>query len=200
PVELVTEYQLAYIPMFAHNSPKDVMLIGLGGGFTLDAITNFDGVESIDLVEINPHLVKVTGKYFSEYNSKALSDPRVNTVIDDGRNHLFASDKRYDVIISQPSNIWLAGEGGLFTKEMYEGVKAHLKKDGVFGQWMPMYEQSGQDFRIFLATFRSVFPYTTLWIWITTLLLWVRWSLSNTTMDISDNKLPRIPASTRILK
>ncbi|MDD5616092.1 MAG: hypothetical protein PHH85_07805, partial [Candidatus Methanoperedens sp.] len=42
PVELVTEYQLAYIPMFAHNSPKDVMLIGLGGGFTLDAITNFD--------------------------------------------------------------------------------------------------------------------------------------------------------------
>lgn len=164
PVELVTEYQLAYIPMFAHTSPKDVMLIGLGGGFTLDAITNFDGVDSIDLIEINPHLVNVTRTYFSEYNNRALSDPRVNTVIDDGRNHLLASDKRYDVIISQPSNIWLAGEGGLFTKEMYEGVKAHLKKKGVFGQWMPMYEQSGQDFKIFLATFRSVFPYTTLWI------------------------------------
>ena len=164
PVELVTEYQLAYIPMFAHNSPKEVMLIGLGGGFTLDAITNFEEVDSIDLVEINPHLVSVTEKYFSEYNGNALSDPRVNTIIDDGRNRLLASDKKYDVIISQPSNIWLSGEGGLFTMEMYEGVKAHLNKGGVFGQWMPMYEQDDQDFKIFLATFRSVFPYTTLWI------------------------------------
>jgi len=143
---------------------SDVMLIGLGGGFTLDAITNFKEVDSIDLVEINPHLVAVAKKYFSEYNSEALSDPRVNTVIDDGRNHLLASDKKYDVIISQPSNIWLSGEGGLFTKEMYEGVRAHLKKGGVFGQWMPLYEQDDQDFRIFLATFRSVFPYATLWI------------------------------------
>lgn len=164
PVELVTEYQLAYIPMFAHRSPKEVMLIGLGGGFTLDAITNFKEVGSIDLVEINPHLLNVAREYFSEYNDRALSDPRVNIIIDDGRNHLLANDKKYDVIISQPSNIWLSGEGGLFTKEMYEGVKAHLNKGGVFGQWMPLYEQDTQDFRIFLATFRSVFPYTTLWI------------------------------------
>ncbi len=164
PVELVTEYQLAYIPMFAQTSPKDVLLIGLGGGFTLDAVTNFEKVDSIDLVEINPHLLNVAREYFSEYNDRALSDPRVKTVIDDGRNHLLASDKKYDVIISQPSNIWLAGEGGLFTKEMYEGVRTHLKKGGVFGQWMPLYEQDAQDFRIFLATFASVFPYSTLWI------------------------------------
>lgn len=164
PVELVSEYQLAYIPMFAHNSPKDVMLIGLGGGFTLDAINNFEEVNSIDLVEINPHLLNVADKYFSEYNDRALSDPRVNVVIDDGRNHLLANDKQYDVIISQPSNIWLSGEGGLFTKEMYEGVKARMKKGGIFGQWLPLYEQDAQDFRIFLATFRSVFPYSTLWI------------------------------------
>ncbi len=164
PVELVTEYQLAYIPMFAHRSPREVMLIGLGGGFTLDAITNFNETDSIDLVEINPHLLNVAREYFSEYNHQALSDPRLNVVIDDGRNHLLANDRKYDVIISQPSNIWLAGEGGLFTKEMYEGVKARLEKGGVFGQWLPLYEQDAQDFRTFLATFRSVFPYTTLWI------------------------------------
>lgn len=164
PVELVTEYQLAYIPLFAHRLPKEVMLIGLGGGFTLDAITNFKEVGSIDLIEINPHLADVTGKYFSEYNNNALSDPRVNLVIDDGRNHLLSRDRKYDVIISQPSNIWLSGEGGLFTKEMYEGVRTHLKKGGVFGQWLPMYELGTQDFRTFLATFSRVFPYSTLWI------------------------------------
>lgn len=164
PIELVSEHQLAYIPMFASQNPKEVMLIGLGGGFTLGAITNFDEIESIDLVEINPHVVETAEEYFSEYNNHALDDPRVNTVIDDGRNHLAASSKKYDVIISQPSNIWLSGEGGLFTKEMYEIAKAHLKDGGIFGQWMPLYEQDTDDFRVFLSTFNSVFPYTNLWI------------------------------------
>lgn len=164
PIELVSEHQLAYIPVFASRAPKNVMLIGLGGGFTLDALTNFEEIESIDLVEINPQIVEVAVEYFSGYNNNALADPRVNIVIDDGRNHLAASEKRYDAIISQPSNIWLSGEGGLFTKEMYEIAKDHLKEGGIFGQWMPLYEQDTDDFRIFLATFGSVFPYTDLWV------------------------------------
>ena len=164
PIELVSEHQLAYIPVFASQNPKNVMLIGLGGGFTLDALTNFDEIESIDLVEINPRVIEVAKEFFSEYNNHALSDPRINVIIDDGRNHLGASEKKYDVIISQPSNIWLSGEGGLFTKEMYEIARTHLKDGGVFGQWMPLYEQDTDDFRIFLATFSSSFPYTNLWI------------------------------------
>ncbi|MDO9097992.1 MAG: hypothetical protein Q7U60_07710, partial [Candidatus Methanoperedens sp.] len=137
---------------------------GLGGGFTLDALTNFEEIESIDLVEINPQIVEVAKEFFSEYNNYALSDPRINVVIGDGRNYLGANEKKYDVIISQPSNIWLSGEGGLFTKEMYTIAKDHLKAGGIFGQWMPLYEQDADDFRIFLATFSSVFPYTNMWI------------------------------------
>lgn len=164
PIELVSEHQLAYIPLFAGNSPKKVMLIGLGGGFTLDAITNFEEIESIELVEINPQIVKAAKEYFSSYTDNALYDTRVKVIIEDGRNNLAASDERYDVIISQPSNIWLSGEGGLFTKEMYEIAKEHLNEGGIFGQWMPLYEQDADDFRIFLATFSSVFPYTDLWV------------------------------------
>lgn len=164
PLELVTEHQLAYIPLFASSDPKDVMLIGLGGGFTLDTITNFDNVESIDVVEINPRLAKVADEYFSEYNNYALHDHRVNLIIDDGRNHLAANNKKYDVIISQPSNIWLSGEAGLFTEEMYEIAIDHLNEGGIYGQWMPFYEQDTDDFKIFMATFDEAFPYTTLWI------------------------------------
>ena len=164
PIELVSEHQLAYIPVFASHNPKNVMLIGLGGGFTLDALTNFDEIESIDLVEINPQIIEVVSEEFSAYNNNAIGDPRINIVIGDGRNHLAASEKKYDVIISQPSNIWLSGEGGLFTKEMYSIAKDHLEEGGIFGQWMPLYEQDAGDFRIFLATFSSVFPYTNVWI------------------------------------
>ena len=164
PLELVTEYQLAHIPIFATKDPKDVMMVGLGGGFTLDAITNHNEIETIDLVEINPHIIDVTKEYFSEYTNNALDDPRVNLMIDDARNHLASTDKKYDVIISQPSNIWLSGEGGLFTKQMYEIAKEDLNDRGVFAQWMPLYEMHDHDFEIFLATFQSVFPYTNLWI------------------------------------
>ncbi len=164
PIELVSEHQLAYIPLFASHAPKKVMLIGLGGGFTLDALTNFDEIESIELVEINPQIVKAAKEYFSSYTDNALDDTRVKVIIEDGRNNLAASGEKYDVIISQPSNIWLSGEGGLFTKEMYGIAKNHLNEGGIFGQWMPLYEQDADDFRIFLATFSSVFPYTDLWI------------------------------------
>ena len=108
--------------------------------------------------------MKAAKEYFSTYTGNALYDTRVNVIIEDGRNNLAASDERYDVIISQPSNIWLSGEGGLFTKEMYEIAKEHLNEGGIFGQWMPLYEQDADDFRIFLATFSSVFPYTDLWV------------------------------------
>ncbi len=164
PMELASERQLAYIPLFASRAPKEVMLIGLGGGFTLEAITNFDEIESIHLVEINPILPGAVKKYLSGYNNHAIDDNRVNIIIDDGRNYLASSDRKYDVIISQPSNIWLSGEAGLFTKEMYEIAKTDLKDGGIFGQWMPLYEQNTDDFKVFLATFGSVFPYTDLWI------------------------------------
>ena len=47
---------------------------------------------------------------------------------------------------------------------MYEIARTHLNDDGIFGQWVPLYEMNPDDVRIFLATFRSSFPYTNLWI------------------------------------
>ena len=164
PVELFTQYMLAYIPLFASNNLENVMMVGLGGGFTLDSISNFNEVKTIDVVEINPLVVSVTKEYFSQYNNHALNDSRVNLIIADARNHLLTKDKKYDVIISEPSNIWSWGEGGLFTREMYEIVMSDLNEGGIFCQWMPLFEQNTNDFKIFLSTFQSVFPYTDLWI------------------------------------
>lgn len=164
PVELVSEYMLAYIPLFANKDPQHTMMIGLGGGFTLHSIANFDEIKTIDVIEINPQVVEVTEKYFSQYINHVDEDPRVNMIIADARNHLLTEDKKYDVIISQPSNIWCWGEGGLFTQEMYEIVRSDLNEGGTFCQWMPLYEQNIEDFKTFLSTFQSVFPYSDLWI------------------------------------
>lgn len=156
--DIPNEYMLAFIPLLTHEEPRSVLNVGLGAGFTLSAIEDFD-VDEIDVIEINPAVVEATEQYFSEYNDNALEDPRANLIIADARNYLFTSDKRYDVIISVPSNPWLAGEGGLFTKEYYEIIKEHLNEGGIFCQWTGMYEHTTKDFKTFLNTFHSVFPY-----------------------------------------
>jgi spermidine synthase len=157
--DLPTEYMLAYAPMMLHSNPEDILNIGLGGGFTLSAIEDLKEVKSIDVVEINPAVVEATLKEFPELNDHALRDPRRNLVIADARNFLFVNEKKYDVIISEPSNPWLAGEGGLFTREFYGLARSRLKEGGVFAQWVPLYDLEGRDLKVLLNTFHSVFPY-----------------------------------------
>lgn len=158
PSDTATQYLIAYVPMLVHENPGNVLNIGLGAGFTLSAIENFDS-EKIDCIEIDPDIVKVADEYFSEYTDNVLDDPRLNMIIADGRNYLQTSEEKYDVIISEPSNPWISGEGSLFTKEFFEIVSEHLNEEGIFCQWAPMYEHNAEDFKILLNTFHSVFPY-----------------------------------------
>jgi spermidine synthase len=157
-VDLTTEYMLAYAPIMFHQNPGEVLNIGLGGGFTLSAIEDFRDVTSIDVVEINPAVIEATQKIFPELNDNALADPRLNLIKQDARNYLAVTNKKYDVIISEPSNMWLAGEGGLFTQEFYKLVANRLNKGGIIAQWAPLFELENRDLRVLLNTFQSVFP------------------------------------------
>ncbi|MGB9080304.1 MAG: hypothetical protein WCD00_03315 [Desulfuromonadaceae bacterium] len=43
-------------------------------------------------------------------------------------------------MISEPSNPWVSGVSGLFSDEFYRHVKGYLQDDGLFVQWVQMYE------------------------------------------------------------
>lgn len=159
PADASTQYLISYLPLMMHENPRDALNIGLGAGFTLSAMENFDELETIDCVEIDPLIVDLADTYFSDYTHDILDDPRLEIIIADGRNWLAHSDRIYDVIISEPSNPWISGEGSLFTKEYFEIVEEHLRPGGIFCQWAPMYEHDSQDFKILLKTFMSAFPY-----------------------------------------
>jgi len=83
--------------------------------------------------------------------------------VGDGRNHLVMTRKKYDVIISEPSNPWIAGEAALFTKEYFQSVRDHLEPAGVFCCWMQAYQMSPDQFGTIMRTYQSVFPEATLW-------------------------------------
>lgn len=160
--DMPTQLLLGYVPLFLHDQPESVLNIGLGGGFTLGAISNFE-VKKIDVVEID-ELVIEAEKYFSDYNGNVLEDERVNVILADARNYLFLSDEKYDVIISEPSDPWISGScSNLFTKEFFELAREHLNEDGIFVQWIPSYGISFSDFRILLNTFVQEYDYTTFW-------------------------------------
>jgi len=43
----------------------------------------------------------------------------VHVTFDDARNFLFTTRQKYDLVISEPSNPWIAGVATLFTREFY---------------------------------------------------------------------------------
>ena len=64
----------------------------------------------------------------------------------------------YDVIVSEPSNPWMAGIASLFTKEFFEAARGRLAPGGVLCQWAHTYDISTSDLQSIVATFTSVFP------------------------------------------
>lgn len=145
-----------HIPMLLHPKPESVLVVGMGSGITLGSVVQYPAQE-IDAIEIEPAVVEAA-KYFAEYSHNALEDPRVNIIVTDGRNLLLATDKRYDVITSEPSNPWLTGSSKLFTQEYFQLMKEHLTEKGVALQWINLYSFDEEDLRTLVATFRSVFP------------------------------------------
>jgi spermidine synthase len=160
--DLQVEYLLGHVPMLLHPDPRRALVIGLGAGVTLGAVTAHEATESITLVEIEPVVLDGTRK-FSDLNGAALDDPRLEIVFQDGRNFLKTTPRRFDVITSDPIYPWNAGSGYLYTTEYYHLAAERLSEGGVMCQWWPASDLSNDDFRALVRTFATAFPHTTLW-------------------------------------
>ena len=137
-------------------------IIGLGSGVTLgSALTH--PVSAVDVIEISPEVVEAS-RYFAAENRHALDDPRTRLIVGDGRSHLALSSRQYDVIVSEPSNPWMAGVAALFTREFFTILRSRLSPGGLICQWAHTYDISSEDLRSIVATFVSVFPDGTMWL------------------------------------
>jgi spermidine synthase len=160
--DLVTQLLIGHLPMLLRPESKDVLVIGLGSGMTTSAVARHPGVERLEAVEISPTVVEAA-KFFSEYNDRILENPKLRLAVEDAKSYLKLSDRDYDVIISQPSNPWMAGVAAVFSQEYYEDCRARLRPDGLMIQWMQIYETTDRTVELVLRTFSSVFPYMSVW-------------------------------------
>ncbi|MFH1131291.1 MAG: fused MFS/spermidine synthase, partial [Pseudomonadota bacterium] len=137
------------------KEPRSALVIGWGSGITVGAALQ-SPLRELTAVELEQKVVDAA-RYFEPYNNIPQRDPRLTLINADGRNFLAASKSKFDVVISEPSNPWMAGCGNLFTQEFFQQVREHLEPDGIFLQWLQAYEIAPENVWSILGTISGVF-------------------------------------------
>jgi len=161
PGDVANQLLLGHLPMLLHPAPQDVFILGLGTGMTAAAVARHP-VRRIDIVDLEP-AAREAARHFEMENRRVLTDPRTRLITADGRAALLARPQRYDVIISDPSDVWIAGVGTLFTREFYRIAASRLRPGGVMVQWLHTHVLPPEQMKLIVATFRGVFPHASLW-------------------------------------
>ena len=160
--DMNTQSLLGILGAALHPSPGRTLLVGLGTGQSAANLLRFP-VESLDVAEISPAVARVL-PFFADINEEVWSDPRFQLLQTDGRTVLRYAADRYDLIVSEPSNVWVPGVAHLFTVEAFAEARDRLTPPhGIYVQWLHAYRLDPEAFRTVIRSFLTVFPHATLW-------------------------------------
>ena len=158
--DMPTQRLAAHLPMLLHPHPEQIAVVGMGTGTTPGSAALHPN-SRIRVIEIESRMVE-GARLFQDVNHQVHTRDNVEIRIEDGRTHLLRQRQRYDVIISIPSNPWLAGSADLFTSDFFARAAGALQEDGIFAQWVQLYGLDEESLRMVLRAFTSAFPETLL--------------------------------------
>jgi spermidine synthase len=150
---------IGHLPMVLHPAAHDALVIGLGGGATPGAVSQYPNTR-VQVVELSES-VRKAAVFFAHVNYDVLNQPNVRVRVDDGRNFLTLSGERFDVITADIIQPVHAGAGNLYSREYFSLVRAALNDNGLVLQWIGHRERS--QYALIMRTFLDVFPHATLW-------------------------------------
>ena len=160
--DMDTEILSGLAPVAARPDAASALVIGFGSGVTARTLADVPGMRRVRVVEIEPAVLEVAG-LFTGVNDSVLSRPTVSAVVDDARSALQVDASTYDVIVSEPSNPWVAGVATLYTPEFFRILRRRLADNGVFCQWVQLYQLPLPVVATIVANVREVFPHAELW-------------------------------------
>jgi spermidine synthase len=138
-IDEVTMVMTAALPLAFHPNAKSVANIGFGSGLTAHVLLASNQIRELDTIEIESAMVE-GARGFSPRNDRVYRDPRSRIHTEDAKTFFSTHNKRYDIIVSEPSNPWVSGVASLFGEEFYQRAASHLAEDGLLVQWMQLYE------------------------------------------------------------
>jgi spermidine synthase len=127
------------VPLALKPQARTAAVIGIGTGLTMHTLLQSLTIERVETVEIESAMAEAS-RGFLPRNAAAFADPRGSILIDDAKTFFSTRNRRYDIIISEPSNPWVSGVSNLFTREFYRRIRTHLNPGGLLVQWFQLYE------------------------------------------------------------
>lgn len=155
-------YKQSRLPLLLHGNPQEVLFLGLGSGLTAGGAVDFPGVRQATIVELIPEVIEAA-RLLSSSNYGVVDDPRFKMQVGDARHFLSTQSTSFDVIVSDLFVPWESETGYLYTVEHYERAKSRLKQNGLFCQWIPLYQLGSFEFEVIADSFAKVFPDVSLW-------------------------------------
>lgn len=136
----ITQNMLGSLPLALHPRAKTAAVIGFGSGMTSAVMLSHPQLERVETIEIEPLMVTGARLGMMPRNRAVFEDPRSTIHIEDAKTFLSTQGRRYDIIVSEPSNPWVSGVASLFTEEFYRHAQRNLEQDGILVQWIQLYE------------------------------------------------------------
>jgi len=161
--DMKLQRMVGHLPALLHPNPKSVLGIGFGAGVSAGTFTRYPAVQKITICEIEPLIPPASTKYFGDADYRVALDPRTHIVFDDARHYLLTTTEKFDIIASDPLDVFIKGTAALYSKEYFDSVKSHLNPGGMFTLYVPLYETDEPTLKSELATFFEAFPYGTIW-------------------------------------
>lgn len=156
-LDAVTLRLSAHLAALWSAEPRRALVIGMGTGVTAGELTLYTGVERIDVAEISPTVVHALPQ-FAAHDRDVGRDERLRVHVEDARALLRRGARQWDLIVSEPSHLWVSGNDALFTREFYRLAGRALAEGGVFLQWVHLYDADIEVIGSVAHTLREEFP------------------------------------------
>ena len=153
---------LAYLHAPERAGGLSSAVIGLGTGISAGVLARLDESREMTVLEIAPEVVDNVRRAPS-FSFNLMSNPKAKIIKKDGFKYFTRAKKKFDLIVSTPSNPWVVGVENVFSYEFYKIAKKSMAKDGVLTQWAQLYSIDFKTLKIMFHTIKKVFPYARLY-------------------------------------
>jgi spermidine synthase len=153
---------LALVPALFAERPEHAFVIGFGTGVTAGTLAEFEEVESVTIAEISSGVIAAS-PLFDFADNGVSAHPKVRFVHSDAYRALLKGRRRYDVIVSEPSNPWVTGIEQLYSREFLAEARDRLNPGGVYCQWFHRYEVNAEAIALVFGTFAKAFDHVAVW-------------------------------------